>query len=502
MLPALTLMRALRTRSGDLTVSRSSLKFRSGIFSRCRVAFLTSDCTHSRLIRKLNLLESYFDSSHVKHGLWCPVQFALLNCRAEVTQRHLRQALDLLSARHLALKARIVTVYNEENNKTEKWFEEIGSDVKLPVRCVDEGTDEWESAMERELSDPVDGHLWRWVILKGKWSRREGDRMMYKTGIGVSSNHAIADAIGITNILGELLEILNELFEDPRVENRPGKNFSFPPSLENLVSMPTKSTKQTTDHAGGDRYLTKFPPPILTSLRMVTNTGVHYIDVPEDLTSRIIQSAKRNHCTLNSVLTSAAAIAAAKLIQGGDLKEREIVKAYTNYSLRKYVDEDYVPNMGCYISSILYKYYIDAEGSESTTFWKLAKQITEDISRDIMKQRPLGEASSWFENIPEPDDSNVTASSIEHTINNLVTFDMSNMGRMTAFESDRQRVVECYGLPGALVLSPFMGSVFFHAIYGLNGRLSWTISYSNGLVLPERVTVYASEILNTLKTTC
>ncbi len=210
----------------------------------------------------------------------------------------------------------------------------------IPLRIVYGAQDNWQKELEKELSitfDYTKAPLMRAVLI-----RQERNTVLLLT-----MHHGIGDAMSVIYILRDLLQVMNgQALPAPH---------PFAPSLDDLLGfMPGVKANPTHAHLPEEEKRHVFPAPVTQRLQL-----------PAELTRRLIERARTEATTVHGAITAAMAIAARQL--NTDWQHAPI-RILTPTSARAYVNAG--ENTGVYLNSPVVPY----DPANTPALWDLARE--------------------------------------------------------------------------------------------------------------------------------
>lgn len=300
-----------------------------------------------------------------EHAVWNIVGVLLIEGLPSIET--IRQALDILQAKHPFLNVRLI---KQDGNH---FFESGGID-SIPLNVIDrESSDHWVNVAEDELNykfDHLQGPLIRCNFVT--------DGQKYGEFI-LTAQHSIVDGTSVENLLHELLDLCAKIDSGVKPEGikaqqplAPVEKF-FPSEFQG-AKLRWKSAAYFSKQMGGElKYQLdlrgKRKPPINTDAR----GKIILIQTPKETTSLLAQRARKERMTLNGIVNAAVLLSVREHLYGGaEMPYRYMCMA----DLRPYLTPvPPVDQMGCYISPLRYTVQIHADDN----LWSLASRITEQI---------------------------------------------------------------------------------------------------------------------------
>ena len=280
----------------------------------------------------------------------------------------LKQALQILQNRHPFLRSRLL------HEKGTYYFAKL-IEPALPFYFLPRwNADHWIYIAEVELAKRIDasaGPLFRCTYLYSVAEER-GD-------IILSFYHSIVDVSSVSHFLHELLVVCTSFMDQKTVSlyelpPTPPVEFRFPPAFRGLPLALNKlryAFQQTVEEfVYQNQTRGKRTPPVH---RHASQGHTVSIQLPEDLTDSLIQRARKEGMTLNSVLNTAMLLAVNRHLYAG---QQVPMQTISFASLRPYVepplgDED----LACYISLLRYTVLV----SGGVEFWSLARSLHKKV---------------------------------------------------------------------------------------------------------------------------
>lgn len=254
-----------------------------------------------------------------------------------------RSALNAVQARHPILSMGI-----NGGNIYEPFFESKPN-REIPMRVIETSDpNRWEKEMEAELALPI-GHS------KAPMLRTVLVRQRDSAVIIISTHHAIADGIGLSFLVRDLVMALAGI---------PLQKLPMSPSADMLL-------------AKNETLLTKSPLPESENFNVESisksqqKPQFECIKISPELTESIIENAKRESATVHGAICAAFVIAARRL---SDEMNNRPVTLLASASCRKSVG--LTDECGAYLTTKSTNFI----NKKETSFWNLARQAKAGIS--------------------------------------------------------------------------------------------------------------------------
>ena len=297
---------------------------------------------------------------------------SVLQIESAPTPHILKQSLQILQNRHPFLRARLL------HEKGTYYFAKL-VEPALPFYFLPRwNSDHWIYIAEVELAKRIDtltGPLFRCTYLYDAAGER-GDLIL-------SFYHSIVDTSSVSQFLHELLVVcasfmdqktvsLYELPPPPPAESR------FPSNFRGLPLALSQLRYGFQQMMGEFLYLMQTRSQRIPPVHMHPSQGhILSVQLPGDLTESLIQCARKEGRTLNSVLNSAVLLAVNRHLYAG---QPVLMRTISSASLRPYVqpplgDED----LASYISFL--RHTVSVSGGMD--FWALARSLHKKIDSSL-----------------------------------------------------------------------------------------------------------------------
>jgi len=285
----------------------------------------------------------------------------------------LRQVLDTMQDRHPFLKVRLI----KEGNA---YYFETGDIPPIPLTLsARESKDHWISIVEDRLNHRFDlqrGPLMTCTLLSD--DSQDGE-------IVLTAQHAIVDGTSVELFSLELMELCaiihtnGEIVGYEPLDPLPPVEAYFPDGYQGFDL--TRKIMAYFLRQMGDEFKYqmalrgKRTPPINTNARV----KILQFQTPEVLTSLLVQRARKDRVTLNSVLNAAVLLSVKKhLYNNAEMPYRYLSMA----DLRPYLDPPPpVHQLGSYISPM--RYTIQVRNDDH--LWSLARRINDQIYQSMKR---------------------------------------------------------------------------------------------------------------------
>jgi len=300
-----------------------------------------------------------------EHAVWNIVGVLLLDGlpSAEIV----RQTLDSLQKRHPFLSVRLI-------KEGRSHYFVSGEVSAIPLKIIDrESEHHWVNVAEDELNykfDHPQGPLMKCSYLKGQ--NDDGE-------IILTAQHSIVDGTSIENLLHELLDLCAKMEADIETNNlnplaplAPIEEY-FPNQFKgfrlNSKTLPYFLGQMADEFKYQLDLHGKRKPLIDTEAQ----GRIIQIQTPEEMTSSLVERARKNRVTLNSVVNAAVLLSVRKHLYGGTaMPYRYMVMA----DLRPYLTPSPPENeMGCFISPLRYTIRVSADDD----LWSLSQKMNKQI---------------------------------------------------------------------------------------------------------------------------
>ena len=350
---------------------------------------------------------------------------------------------------------------------------------RLPLRVVPRtnGNDENETFLiemiEKEVNTPFSydrcSALWRVLLLVGVQSET--------FDLIVSFNHAIADGISGMAFFTTFAQCLaGQVPETFLLANDRPFHQMIPSNLPPLSSLISDIVEKLLLPKRLSQYF--FPKAYWTGPIRLTGSEVNHtrlvsFTLPVKVVEALQGKCRREETTINSALLAALLLSITKIFG----KERIEFSCNTAVNVRPYCHPE-VSNgqMGVFVSSADTSHFITCEENLMAMFWPLARQIREQISREIADAAlPMIQAlkfvSNWTNVLREQ--RAILPNGLPHSV------DISNLLRWTFDTTDPSWKVLHGGFSQSANL---VGSVFAASVVTVNGVLKVHLSFQEAIV--------------------
>jgi NRPS condensation-like uncharacterized protein len=284
----------------------------------------------------------------------------------------LRQALDLIQARHPRLNSRLV-------GELDTLHFEVGVG-NIPLDIVQKQSDEqWLDVVLEELNQPIDSekYLIRCVLIIFP-----DDRLNYLLTI---LHHAISDGLSTIQLHSEILTYCQQIIDGKTAENIP----SLQP-LPDIRSLMPKSMQGKIGTIKGILFLLKLKlklslhhPETLKFEQCVPlnsrSCGMIQRQLTPEVTTQLVELCRREKTTVQGTLCAAMMMAAAQEISSETSRNSSPkipVSCRSFVDLRKHLKPEVSrENLGILASSITSLHTLDS----STSFWNLARDVRQQL---------------------------------------------------------------------------------------------------------------------------
>lgn len=388
----------------------------------------------------------------------------------------LKQSLQILQNRHPFLKSRLL-------HEKEKYYFARLIEPALPFYFLPRwNADHWMYMAEVELAKRIDassGPLFRCTYLYSAGEER-GD-------IIVSFYQSIVDASSVSQFLHELLVVCSSFMDEKTISlyelsAAPPAESRFPPAFHGLSlavnTLRFDFRQMIDDFAYRMQTRGKRVPPVHDH---ASRGHILSIQLPEDMTEALVQRARKESMTLNSVLNAAMLLSVNRHLYAG---QQVPMRTFAFVSLRPYVqpplgDED----LARYISPLRYT----ASVSGGADFWSLARSLHRKIDSSL-------KSGDKF-----------VAATLAEPLMKMVTHSRSFRLAATALNySGVVPVQPVYGSIRVMGLHGFvsaynLGPEFSAEARIFNNRLFWDFTYLEADISREEANAIVEEIKSILK---
>lgn len=355
-----------------------------------------STADHSRLSRRLGLLEQVLLEREKTNNWGTVTSVLLLDSMQQLNQDHLRKALRLLTKRYPLLRMRIKDIDSSKG----ACFEEMENPETVDFQLLDNiKADDWMEGFEEEINrylfDVENGPLWRVRLLKETFSKGK-----FRNALVFTFQHVICDALSILELQKHLLKLLTSLHggeEEFEVESQPLR-----PALESLITTLARPNLlerlMFTSFFALERakafffkpknlFLSVYPPVANAEPSLAKKTCLLTRSLSEEETKLLIKSCKTNKCTVHGAITASTHLAIARIMQREkqDLKIPVSVESTYSVSMRN----DCEPKLssdefGAYVSGSALSIPVPLiNPQDKQGFWEFARACTREVHTQL-----------------------------------------------------------------------------------------------------------------------
>ncbi|WP_235719787.1 phthiocerol/phthiodiolone dimycocerosyl transferase family protein, partial [Fischerella thermalis] len=324
--------------------------------------------------RKLSPLEQVIEIVNRRAGAYNIVTICRIN--GLLSEEVIRQALELLQARHPRLNCRIIGKLNNLRFKT--------GDIEIPLRVVKKlDSQQWQEVVWEELNHKIESHksLMRVVLVHLK---NENNVNYLITTI----HHAIADGLSCIQLHSELLKYCQKIisFEPIEVVSLP----ALPP-LKKLLPDSMRGWKGTVNiFLTICRLLLKdiyYRPQTLKFEKFLPiesrRTGIVHRKLNEAQTTKLLNACRKNKTTVHAALCAAMLFAAGRKITPGK-KTNVNLSCWSPINLRNRLQ----PNISNEHLGVLVSGDISCHNLRTnTSFWDLARDRRQQMEASLEGDR-------------------------------------------------------------------------------------------------------------------
>lgn len=380
----------------------------------------------------------------------------------------LRQSLDLVQLRHPRLNSHIVGSLDSLRFKTE------GTE-KIPLKVIFNPEPEyWQTAVTDELSTKIESEkvLLRATLIKAS---EESTSNYFITTI----HHAIIDAICGINLHSDILKFCQQIVLEKQIP-KVNKLAAYP-SLEELIANYTVENEE----------LPKPNKPIDTlpfekfAPHQERSCGLIHKQLNPDLTQQLIERCKQEKVTVHGAICSAMMLALAK--QLGKKGKDFYFSCRSSVDMRRRVNPPVSEeNIAMLVSALTSFHPVNNE----TSFWDLAKQVTEQIKAKLKTREVCNVILSYRQGT-------------EYAVNNpeRVSFSVfaTNIGKVSISSDYGLFQLEeiCYALSTTV-----MGSVFGVAVSTFQDKITFNFLYAQPLISQSTIEKLVKNSIECLVRAC
>lgn len=464
--------------------------------------------------RRLGLFESMIDDLHSYGGALQSVVL-LLKSKVSLQQTMVRQTLERLPRKHTILRMRVREVAVHGRTKAVKCFIEMDEPYAIDFYIKSKQARNWESSFEKELSTPFqisDGPLWRARLFKEEYHAKE--RCFLNTLL-FSVHQLIADDTALLNLCGDFLDFLN--MESGKVDNDI-KTTSVPlyPPISDLLkhhitltqldkvllSLKPIFARLLYKIVGKPRnqFTAVIPPTSLCDPTILRKTCILPRNLPKCSISELVEKCKENKCTVHGMLTAAASVAIATMLQNGDLRIPMSIPLSFSVNVRQECQPPISSkDLGCFTLDCGLKIPVPVLQDIHEHFWKFAQKCTQQVRQAVasgkhhacLKELHLLDID-FAKKMYKVSKNKKTAGRLNRLCH------VSNLGKQTFGKEGETKAYECNGVYFAGAGHNF-GPVFSNNLVTIDGQLFWSIIYYSNVVTQDVATEYAELVFKTLK---
>lgn len=443
----------------------------------------------------------------------------VIDSQAPLTEILVRKAAILLARRHPLLRSKIIRERTADSRKDSLSFGEIEEKDVVDVRCVDEI--DWAEAQIVDgtvMYDFENGPLWRIWLLQSVEIPPEDREFShpYRTSLVLGMHHGIMDANSGMRVIDDFLTFLEMVQsspdELPKVESLPlipGMYNLLPPESLNMpwykfYKLVGKGFRGMTQ-SSTNMYIKYHKDEIESRAELKREARIHPMVLDRSLTSQIITNSKKNGITVNSTLTAAAAVSAAKFILGDNFNpgKKYTMPCFFAVDMRRFLPEDPgKEHVSGFFGNVEYRPKVSAVSTQEE-FWKMAKAYHADLHKLIYIETL--EMIKIFNFVLKlgVDPVKMVIKAMEKSPYGLMksAFNMSNMGRCDFVARKGGRPFELSGVYMVVALN-VASPLLVNNIFTFHGKMFWSLVYCNRIMSKERAKEYADILEDTLKFAC
>lgn len=419
----------------------------------------------------------------------------ILQSKKKISEDYIRMALTMLAERH-PLLSKCVREDVCEGEYFFKDMEEFQADIRVDT------SENWMNVMENELLKKFEntekGPLWRVVLLPDACYKNcvKSDQSFQCVCLFIF-HHSIVDGTSYARLFGEFLDRLDEAIKNQvtKVE----KMDMLPPMDAYIEDMRTNSAKERIIRNMARminnipllrrlfiRAIFKIPHYIkvhqveeVKNIKVGRRTCIIPVELPVAESTQVLAACKRRKVKVHGALQTAAAIAYAKLVTGGEILEELKIGASPTVNLRPYLDSN-VPSdyLGAYFTGCPYKNKVGPEFD----FWELAATASTQIHSFLQAKKMMSFFHIFY------DCGNLFQDLLKYTRtlpgrrwDDMVFTNLGNISFLNRDESSSVKIIARYGCSG----EHNSGNVFANNIATFEGKVFWTFVYYSNITSEE-----------------
>ncbi len=429
------------------------------------------------LNRKLGLVENLFE---ICHNLGAMIDVNIARIEGTITDKILRQALDLVQKRHPILQVRIIA-------SKEGFHFQSEHASKIPLRVVDkQGENQWLDIVEDELHKKFPNNtvpLCRVTFLKSS-----ADNI---SEIIVTFHHAITDGMSCMRFIHELLFYCQQISTGvliPEVITMP-----MLPAVENIIDAKLwqRNNIITNTHK---KIVEEAPKPklIMDGEAPTSERRNHLLPriLSQKMTLMLKKRCKEEETTVHGALCAAMLFGASQFT----LADTPVYfSCGSNVNLRKScvpeISDDW---MGCFVSGLDTNHILD----KNTSFWNLARECKSKINDSINSGIHLKNINS--DRISTINEELLIKMS-EHNMGRNNTIHISNLGQFNLCQQyGIYRIKELYFATGQHVI----GACFWLGVVTFHEQLFCSFAHVVPLISTKTAEFFADSVICIMQKAC
>ncbi len=386
-----------------------------------------------------------------------------------LTEKILRQALDLLQIRHPFLNCHIIGSPGDLHFKTE-------GTPKIPLRIVEIenlNTEDWQSVAIEEINNQIDSEK---VLMRAVLIKTLDSNVNY---LIITLEHIICDGISIVYLMSELLSICGQILSENKIPSI--SKLPMLPSLDDLL--PKVEIKWHNQQIDKEIKTLEVEQDLPLELR---KTGLVHKKLAPEITKVIISSCKEEHATVNGALCAAMMLAVADKIKDKD--KNLFLSCFSAINLRQRINPPISNHDLALLASSLYTIH---EIIEDKSFWELARAITK-IVKEKLETDVIFESKQILESLISNYDNNMPKAPCSVGITNLGYVKIpSNYGSLKLEE-----------ISLAVAVQFSMENTFFSAALTFEESMMLNFLYCQPLISHKTIEMLAEKTISYLTRYC
>ena len=413
-----------------------------------------------------------------------------ITSKQSLAHQHVYDALVLLSKRQPMLRAVIATMANGDRYFEIKEIKEVIT--MLDITTSDVKASVWQNIWFEYTAKPrKNGLLWRVVILQEEIMK---DTKAYANTLMFNFNHACIDGVSSVKFCEQFLNYMNELANGTTTADEEISSLDLLPYYHEIVTRGRfwHSLFNFVHAYCGLRLIMKFCMKQMLNRLMQKKPNNPYraqflrnsevstavqcrLSVKvftRKQTNDMIQACKANDCTVTGAIAAAAHLAFCEVIgQDQPNSELELGTAFA-INARRFCDPKPPQEYLGYFVYACENFYLKYMTADTTDYWKLAKETTQQIN-DFVKKEAYVFKATVVTGLLEPRElfnfsvsDEVFAKGGCNLVSSLGCFNFGN------HQPETYKLNKCF----INALNHGSAYTFCHFIHTINGKMTWQIT--------------------------